>query len=64
MLTGYLNFLIEENRLTAAAPVAGRVLEKADAGSVAGLLNYCDRSLESGREEEAWAVWKGLRIES
>jgi len=60
VLAEYLNFLLEEDRLTAAAPVAGRVLEKADAASVASLLNYCDRSLESGHEEEAWAVWKGL----
>ena len=60
ILIQYLNFLVEERRLTAAAAVAGKVLEKADLGSVPGLLNYCDRALEAGQDREALAVWKGL----
>lgn len=60
VLTAYLNFLLGEGRLAAAAPVAERVLAKANAESLTSLLSYCDRLLESGEAEEAVAVWKEL----
>jgi hypothetical protein len=60
VLIEYLNFLLGEGNLAAAAPVAGKVLAKAGAESVASLLNYCDRLLDLGRNEEAIAIWQGL----
>lgn len=60
VLIQYLNFLVEEKRLTAAAAVAGKILEKADPASVSGLLNYCDHALEAGQDREALAIWNGL----
>jgi len=56
----YLNFLLSENRLDAAPPVAMRVLSAADREAAPSLLNYCDRMLAQWRGEEARAVWDGL----
>ena len=60
VLTRYLDFLVGENRLDAAAPIAAKLREKADSG--AALLRYCDRLLASGRGEEAMEIWKGLAV--
>ena len=60
VLTAYLNFLLGEGRLAAAAPVAEKVLAKATSESVTSLLSYCDHLLEAGEAEDAVAVWKEL----
>ena len=56
----YLNFLLAEGRLDAAAQVAPSVLAGANQDRVACLLQYCNRQLEAGRGEDAAAVWNGL----
>lgn len=60
VLRKYLDFLVNEQRLDAAQPVAGKVLAHADEDSAGVLLNYCDRLLVAGRDREALIVWNGL----
>jgi tetratricopeptide (TPR) repeat protein len=60
MLREYLDFLLTEGRLDAAAPVAGRVLATADRAAAPSLLNYCDRMLAQWRGQEALEIWNGM----
>jgi hypothetical protein len=60
ILQEYLAFLTGEGKLDAAAPVAKRVMARADQESLASLLAYCDRLLESDRMDGARAVWTVL----
>ena len=60
VLRRYLDFLVSEGRLDAAAPVALRVLARADREAAPSLENYCDRMLADWRGEEALAIWNGL----
>jgi hypothetical protein len=56
----YLDFLLNEGRPDAAAPVAGKALASVDQEAVPLLLHYCDRMLTQWRGEEALSVWNGL----
>ena len=60
VLRRYLDFLVSEGRLDAAAPVALRVLATADREAAPSLENYCDRMLAGWRGAEALAIWNGL----
>jgi len=56
----YLDFLLADGRLDAAAPVAAKVLATADKQSVPSLLSFCDRMLTEWRGADALVVWNGL----
>lgn len=60
VLRKYLDFLLAEEKLDAAEPVAGRVLASPDREAVSSLLRYCDRMLAKWRGEPALLVWNGL----
>jgi hypothetical protein len=60
VLRRYLDFLVSDGRLNAAARVALRVVARADREAAPSLENYCDRMLADWRGEEALAVWNGL----
>ena len=60
VLRQYLEFLIREKRMEAAAPVVERVLARAGAEDIAPLLNYGDYLLEAGQGGPALAVWNEL----
>ena len=60
VLRQYLDFLVSQRRLDAAAAVARRVLARADRESAPSLVNYCDRTLAEWRGEDALAIWNGL----
>jgi hypothetical protein len=60
VLRRYLDFLVSEGRLDAAAPVAQMVLARADREAAPSLVNYCDRMLAAWRGEEALAIWNAL----
>jgi len=60
VLRRYLEFLIREKRMEAAAPVAERVLARAGAEDTEALLNYGDYRLEAGQSGPALAVWNEL----
>ena len=60
VLRQYLEFLIREKRMTAAAPVAERVLAGAEASDRVALLNYGDYLLEAGQSRPALALWNEL----
>ncbi len=60
VLREYLEFLIGEKRMEAAAPVAERVLARAGAEDTAALLSYSDYLLEAGQSRRALALWNDL----
>jgi tetratricopeptide (TPR) repeat protein len=60
ILGKYLAFLMGENRLEAAGPVARRFLKQAAPEDTPLLLSYCDRLLEQARIPAALPVWNGL----
>jgi tetratricopeptide (TPR) repeat protein len=60
ILRQYLGFLLGENRLEAAEPVAERVLKEGTPESFQTVLNYCDRLLEAGLLEPAVRMWNSL----
>ena len=60
VLRQYLQFLLREKRMPAAAPVAERVLARAGAKDSEALLYYCDSLLEAGQGGPALAVWNEL----
>jgi tetratricopeptide (TPR) repeat protein len=60
VLREYLEFLIREKRMEAAARVAELVLARAGAEDTATLLNYGDYLLEAGQSRPALAVWNEL----
>lgn len=56
----YLAFLLDENHLAAAAPVANWLLPKATASEAKPLFRYCDRLIDTGQSVAAVRVWNGL----
>src|ERR1017187_4886040 len=60
VLRQYLEFLLREKRMEAAAPVAERVLARAGAEDTEALLNYGDYLLEAGQSAPALLVWNQL----
>jgi tetratricopeptide (TPR) repeat protein len=56
----YLAFLIERKRWAAAAPVAGKLVERAQRADVPVLLRYCDGLLEDGQAASAAGIWNRL----
>ena len=60
ILAAYLSFLLAENRLEAAEPVAQRILERATREHAPLLLNCSSRLLEARRVEEAIGIWNSL----
>ena len=57
VLIGYLSYLFEAHRLTAAAPVALKLAAVADASDRESLLAACDAFLEAGVAASARALW-------
>ena len=57
ILNQYLDYLIGAKLLADGAPIAGKLLARADQASTGALMRYCDRLLEAGRGPEALAVW-------
>ena len=60
VLRQYLDFLVSAERLDAAAPVAVRILARADREAAPALVRYCDSMLAEWRGEEALTIWNGL----
>ena len=56
----YLDFLLDEDRLEAAAPAARVLLEAGARGETPALLRYCERLIEWSRLSEAVEIWNGL----
>jgi hypothetical protein len=60
VLAEYLNFLILQGKLDAAAPVGERFAAQAGAQSLPLLLSYCDRLLQDRRTAAALRIWNTL----
>ncbi|RPI19244.1 MAG: hypothetical protein EHM65_01590, partial [Acidobacteriales bacterium] len=60
VLAEYLNFLILQGKLEAAAPVGERFAALAGVQSLPLLLSYCDRLLQERRTSAALRIWNSL----
>ena len=56
----YLGFLLAENKLDAAAPVAAQLGEVAEAPQVRSLLAYCDAAIAAKQTSKALSCWNTL----
>ncbi len=56
-LAQYLSFLLREDKLDAAEPVAKRLISMGGAESAPLLVSYCDRLITAGRTELAGESW-------
>lgn len=60
VLDSYLGFLMRENRLRAAAEIAGRIAAQATEADRPALLAWCDRLLQEGEAGGALETWNAL----
>lgn len=60
ILNPYLWYLLQKNRLDAAAPVAAKLAALATPDDQAALLAWCDRRLEAGAVAAALEVWNTM----
>lgn len=60
VLEQYLQFLLAENKLDDAAPVAAQLVDVAEAPQATYLLAYCDATLAAKHAEEALSCWNRM----
>lgn len=60
VLEQYLGFLLAENKLDDAAPVAAQFVDIAEPSQVQSLLAYCDAAIVAKRAGEALYCWNGM----
>jgi len=60
LMERYLGFLLTENKLDAAFPVAAQLVEVAQASQAPSLLWYCDAAIAAKRAGEALSCWNRM----
>jgi hypothetical protein len=56
----YLSFLLAQDHVDAAEPVAASFLEQAEPSDIGVVLNYCDRLIERQSISQALTIWNKL----